>query len=95
MSESPIDEAQPSSAMDIRDQLLAVLRQVPSLAVPGSAETRLHRQVRASYVRSFESSARHSSALGLVQSVAVLLFHAGTVGVYMTWAIAAATTLIR
>jgi hypothetical protein len=77
------------------DPLLAALRQLPSRAVNGAVEDRLQRSARAAYVRSFEGSAWHSPLAGFFGRAAVPVFLAGIVGLYMTWAIAAATALVR
>lgn len=75
--------------------LLAALRELPSFAATGAGEDRLRRSARAAYVRSFEGSAWHSSAVGFFGKAAVPVFLAGIVGLYMTWAIAAATALVH
>lgn len=77
------------------DPLIAALRALPSRAMDGSAEARLQRQARAAYVRGFEGSAWHGSAAGIVSRAAVPVFLAGIVGLYMTWAFAAATALVH
>jgi len=89
MSDTPIQEPEPT------DPLLTALRHLPARAMDGSAEARLQRQARAAYVRGFEGSSWHASASGLVGRVAVPVFLAGIVGLYMTWAIAAATALVH
>lgn len=80
------------------DPLLAALRQLPTLAIEGSAEARLREgraQARAAYVRGFEGSSWSASASTALGRIAVPVFLAGVVGLYMTWAIAAATALVR
>ena len=77
------------------DPLLAALRQLPSRPMDGDHESRLQRQARAAYARSFEGSAWHSPFAGFVGKAAVPVFLAGIVGLYMTWAIAAATALVH
>lgn len=77
------------------DPLLAALRQLPSRSMDGDHESRLHGQARAVYARSFEGSAWHSPVAGLIGKAAVPVFLAGIVGLYMTWAIAAATALVH
>jgi hypothetical protein len=80
------------------DPLLAALRQLPSYAAEGARageDDRLRRQARAAYVRRFEGSAWQSSAAGFFGKAAVPVFLAGIVGLYMTWAIAAATALVH
>jgi hypothetical protein len=66
-----------------------------ALGAPGSGEARLLRQARAAYLRSFEDTPWHVSATGIVGRAAVPVFLAGVVGVYMMWAIAAATALVH
>ncbi len=77
------------------DPLLAALRQLPSHALNGAVEDRLQRSARSAYVRSFEAAAWHSPLAGLFGRAAVPVFLAGIVGLYMTWAIAAATALVH
>ena len=77
------------------DPLLAALRQLPSHAMEGAPEARLHRQARAVYARSFEGSVWHSPLAGFFGKAAVPVFLAGIVGLYMTWAIATATALVH
>jgi hypothetical protein len=90
MSDAKITEPTPPE-----DPLLAALRELPPLAVDGSAEARLQRQARASYVRAFEGSPWHSSATSIVGRAAVPVLLAGVVGLYMTWAFAAAVALVH
>lgn len=90
MSETPIHEPESSA-----DPLLDALRHLPARTIEGPAEARLQRAARAAYVRSFGGSSWHSSASGIVGRVAVPVFLAGVVGLYMTWAIAAATALVH
>lgn len=90
MSETSIQEPEPPA-----DPLLAALRHLPARTMEGPAEARLQRHARAAYVRGFESSSWHTSASGIVGRVAVPVFLAGIVGLYMTWAIAAATALVH
>ena len=83
---------------ETNDPLLAALRQLPSHAVDAHLDpshTRLKREARAAYLRSFEDSSWHGSAMSKVGRAAVPVFLAGIVGVYMTWAIAAATALVH
>ncbi len=93
MTESPNDK--PRSLTDDHDPLLAALRQLPSLAAGSEGDARRHRQALARYVRGFDGSARTSSAFAFVGRVTVPLFLAATVGIYMTWAIAAAVALVQ
>ena len=95
MSDTPSDKPVPLATAEASDPLLAALRQLPSHAMNGDHESRLHRQARAAYARSFESSAWDSPLAGLVGKAAVPVFLAGIVGLYMTWAIAAATALVH
>jgi hypothetical protein len=78
---------------DPPDPLLAALRQLPPLTASTSAELRLRRRARESYVRRFEGSTWHS-ATSLVGRFAVPAFLAGAVGIYMNWAMTAAATLL-
>jgi hypothetical protein len=89
MSDTPVREHEAA------DPLVEALRHLPARALDGSVEARRHRQARAAYLREFEGSAWCSSAAGLVGRVAVPVFLAGVVGLYMTWAIAAATALVH
>ena len=77
------------------DPLLAALRQLPSCATAGDHESRLRRQARATYARSFEGSFWRSPVAGFLGKAAVPVFLAGIVGLYMTWAIGAATALVH
>lgn len=77
------------------DPLLAALRLLPPRAMDGDHESRIQRQARAAYTRSFEGSAWHSPVAGFVGKAAVPVFLAGIVGLYMTWAIATATALVH
>jgi hypothetical protein len=90
---SPTGETSPTSAAS--DPLLAALRLLPSHAMEGGPESRLQRQARAAYARSFEPSPWSSSVAGLAGKAAVPVFLAGIVGLYMTWAFAAATALLH
>ena len=90
MSDTPNQEPEAPA-----DPLLAALRHLPARTMDAPVEARLQRQARAAYVRGFEGSSWHSSAGGLVGRVAVPVFLAGIVGLYMTWAIAAATALVH
>jgi hypothetical protein len=77
------------------DPLLAALRQLPTRTVDGDHESRLQRQARAAFTRRFEGSGWDSPLAGFVGKAAVPVFLAGIVGLYMTWAIAAATALVQ
>ena len=79
------------------DALLAALRELPGRAMDGGPESRLQRQARAAYARSFDpgASAWSSSLTALAGRAAVPVFLAGIVGLYMTWAFAAATALLH
>jgi hypothetical protein len=90
-----IDDRKPAASAEAHDPLLAALRELPSRSMDDSAEARLQRQARAVYIRSFEGSGWQSSAAGLLGRAAVPVFLAGVVGLYMTWAIAAATALVH
>ena len=63
------------------------------MADPSRVSARLQRQARAAFVRRAEGSGWSLSAAGLVGRAAVPVFLAGIVGLYMTWAIGAATAL--
>lgn len=90
MSETPTQEPDVPT-----DPLLAALRHLPARTMEGPAEARLQRQARAAYLRGFEGSSWSASASGIIGRVAVPVFLAGVVGLYMTWAIAAATALVH
>ena len=90
MSATPIQE--PESPPD---PLLDALRHLPVRTMEAPAEARLQRQARAAYTRGFEGSSWHTSASAVVGRVAVPVVLAGVVGLYMTWAIAAATALVH
>ena len=78
------------------DPILAALRELPSHAMEGGPESRLQRQARAAYTRSFEAGDGWSSSFtALAGKAAVPVFLAGIVGLYMTWAFAAATALLH
>jgi hypothetical protein len=77
------------------DPLLAALRELPAHAVDAPMDTRLKREARAAYLRSFEPSPWHGGALDKVSRAAFPVFLAGIVGLYMTWAIATATALVH
>jgi hypothetical protein len=78
-----------------QDPLLAALRQLPAHATDGSAGARLQRQARGAYVAQFERSGWHSSAAAVLGRAALPVFLAGIVGLYMTWAVSAATSLFQ
>lgn len=81
------------------DPLLTALRHLPSRAsdAPSDAhaKARLQGEARAAYVRSFEGSSWFGTATGTVGRVAMPVFLATIVGLYMTWAVAAATALVH
>jgi len=77
------------------DPLLAALRQLPAHSMEGAAGSRLQRQARAAFVRNAEGSAWSRTSTSLFGRAAVPLFLAGVVGLYMSWAIAAATALVH
>jgi hypothetical protein len=77
------------------DPLLAALRLLPSHAMDSSADARLQRQARAAFVRHAEGSSSTLSAAGFVGRTAVPLFLACIAGLYMSWAIGAATALMQ
>ena len=77
------------------DPLLAALAQLPTRAMDGDQESRLQRQARAAFTRRFEGSGWDSPLAGFVGKAAVPVFLAGIVGLYMTWAFAAATALVH
>jgi hypothetical protein len=91
MSDRPIDRPIETHV----DPLLAALRELPSFGVEGTGEDRLRRSARAAYVRRFEGSAWQTSAAVFFGKAAVPVFLAGIVGLYMTWAFAAATALVH
>jgi hypothetical protein len=82
------------------DPLLAALRQLPPRPMDEPAGSRLERQARAAYVRGFDGSATGGGGVGggaaaIVTRFAVPVFLAGIVGLYMTWALGAATALLQ
>jgi hypothetical protein len=77
------------------DPLLAALRELPTRPMDGDHESRLQRQARAAFTRRFEGSGGDSPLAAFVGKAAVPVFLAGIVGLYMTWAIAAATALVH
>jgi hypothetical protein len=90
MSITPVEEPESPA-----DPLLLALRHLPVRTMEAPAEARIQRQARAAYLRGFERSSWHDSASGLVGRLAVPVFLAGIVGLYMTWAFAAATALVH
>jgi len=86
---------------EANDPLLTALRQLPSRAghepddPHAHAQARLQREARAAYVRSFEGSSWYGAGAGTVGRIAVPVFLATIVGLYMTWAVAAATALVH
>lgn len=84
-----------SQPADKPDPLLAALRELPPRHMEPQAETRLQRQASAVYMQGFEGSSWSSSAARRFGRFAVPVFLAGVVGLYMTWAIAAATSLVQ
>jgi hypothetical protein len=76
------------------DPLLAALRQLPARTAASSTEARLRERARVNYTRQFEGSPWHSPVTSLVGRVAVPAFLAGVVGIYMSWAMTAAATLL-
>lgn len=84
-----------SELADKPDPLLAALRGLPPRDMNAQAETRLQRQARAVYMQEFETSSWSGTATRTFGRVAVPVFLACVVGLYMTWAIAAATSLVQ
>ena len=80
---------------DANDPLLAALRHLPLLPVDAPLDMRLKREARAAYLRSFEVSTWHGSAMPQVGRAVLPMLLAGVVGVYMTWAIVTATALVH
>ena len=89
VAHDPHDPHQP------HDPLLAALRALPAHAMDGAPAARLQRQARAAYARSFDPSGWQVSAATIVGRAAVPLVLAGIVGIYMMWAIGAATSIIH
>lgn len=85
----------PSVAGSTEDRLLAALRELPAHAPTASADVRLQREARAAFDRTFADAARPFPAAALLTRAAVPIFLAGIVGIYMTWAISAATALTQ
>jgi hypothetical protein len=81
-------------APESNDPLLAALRQLPVAPLDGPQDVRRQREARAAYLRSFEGSSWHGST-GRVSRLVMPVFLAGIVGLYMTWAIAAATAIVH
>jgi hypothetical protein len=87
MSLNDDDRAEPA------DPLLQALAALPPRALREPGETRRRREARAAYLQSFEASASHGAALGLVARTLMPVLLATVVALYMTWAITAATAL--
>jgi hypothetical protein len=75
------------------DPLLRALAALPPHALVEPGEARRRREARAAFLQSFEASAGHGPALGLVARALMPVFLATIVALYMTWAITAATAL--
>ena len=78
-----------------QDPLLAALRHLPSHVIDDRTEARQQRTAHAAFVRHAQGGAWSWSAAGLVGKVALPAFLACIVGLYMTWAIAAATAIVH
>jgi hypothetical protein len=75
------------------DPLLRALRELPRPAMEAAPEARVRREARAAFARAFEDVPWHARMLGLGARAAVPVALASLVGVYLTWAIATASTL--
>jgi hypothetical protein len=76
------------------DPLLAALRALPVPAADPAAAARAQRAARAAYVRRFGPRNGSDVALGFGR-VAMPVFLALVVGLYMSWAFASATALVQ
>lgn len=100
MSDSTNDPTK-ADARDARDPLLAALRSLPSRADDDPAAGRREHEARAAYARAFDDAGGSGagrtfrSASGTLRRVAVPLVLAGVVGIYMSWAMAAAAALVQ
>lgn len=77
------------------DPLLGALRHLPRAVMDERVNGRVQRTAQAAFVRQAEGGAWSVSAAGLVGRVALPAFLACIVGLYMTWAIAAATAIVH
>lgn len=77
------------------DPLLGALRHLPAPEMDDRVEGRVHRTAQAAFVRHTEGGAWPFGAAGLVGRVALPAFLACIVGLYMTWAFAAATAIVH
>ena len=80
------------------DPLLRALRELPPRAPHGddvAAARRAKATARAAFVRAFEDDPWHVRFFGSAGRAAVPVVLASVVGIYLTWAVAAANALFR
>jgi hypothetical protein len=73
------------------DPLLRALRELPRPAMDASTEDRARREARAAFVRATRGSPWYTRFTGALVPVAL----ATVVGIYLTWAIGAASSLFH
>jgi hypothetical protein len=79
------------------DVLLRALRELPPLGgrIDAAALKRQRTSARAAFVRAFDDEPWHTRAFGSVGRAAVPVVLASVVGLYLFWAVAAASALFR
>lgn len=95
MTESDSSKKSDATAPVERDPLLGALRHLPSPAMDENAEGRVQRTAHAAFVRHADGGGWSVGAAGLVGRIALPAFLACIVGLYMTWAFAAATAIVH
>ncbi len=83
-----------SSEPESDDALLRALRELPRPELDRAADDRVRRNARAAFTRAFDGSPWHARLFGTAARAAVPVALAGIVGVYLTWAIATASSFV-
>ncbi len=76
------------------DPLLRALRELPRPEPDAAVEGRARREARAAFARAFEDVPWHARVFGGAARAVVPVALAGIVGVYLTWAIATASSFV-
>ncbi|HEY8075966.1 MAG TPA: hypothetical protein VIF62_17685 [Labilithrix sp.] len=76
------------------DALLRALRELPRPEPDAEAADRARRGARAAFAQAFEDVPWHARFLGTASRAVVPVALAGIVGVYLTWAIATASSFV-
>jgi hypothetical protein len=80
---------------DTNDPLLRALRELPRPAMDPTHERRTRETARAAFARAAADGPSDAPILGMLGRAAVPIALATVVGIYLTWAIGAATSLVR